>query len=54
MELIQYILQQWLTFTIGLVTEDVIQTLIKFTQEKLSNNKYNNQSKTNKSDDKNN
>ena len=40
------------SFSIGLVTEDVIQTLIRFTQEKLSNNKKNeNQSKTNKLND---
>jgi hypothetical protein len=28
-----------ISFTVGLVTEDVIQTLIRFTQEKLANNK---------------
>lgn len=31
-----------ISFTVGLVTEDVIQTLIRFTQEKLSNSKNNN------------
>ncbi len=30
-----------ISFTVGLVTEDVIQTLIRFTQEKLSNTKNN-------------
>jgi hypothetical protein len=30
-----------ISFTVGLVTEDVIQTLIKFTQEKLANSKNN-------------